>query len=592
MQKEKYNITKRYNTIIKNFNVVLAAVSALLLLSCSKQSIEGSFRDSEGENVEYLHRRPDKDTIILSLPKEDMHLSGKNNLRAIQNLSFLGLSIHPERELIGEDRFFGYPILDYEKMEKKSDIIKRLKRNRSEGSYIVFNSKESLQNNLQRQYSGTLNIGFNLPKLFSIGIEGKFGNIFNLVFSYSSERAFAWARVNYAGDKIFIVPSEKNYQSIATRFLDQDFLANLYNVPMSHLFDTYSQTFISGFYQGGRANLLLYAERKNASIDIHKSLSDYLSFSLKPANDGDSGSLSFNHNENAKKVAENNFSIIAISYNYVGGKNHSMNFSSPKEPKEGVSVNFTPWLQSLTDDASSHTFVDFVQDGGLEPVYKYIKEENFQQRIKQNSLNSKFYTPKIYISIGKYYPPGSFLSAISNPSEDYSKPGSLYVTLSTRHGDLIRLRPIKENDANYWFIHSEEDWNKKAQELCSILQQYYNVDIIKIGSYKSLWGGNQQVNSIYDFSLPVDSIPPHLIHAVPVEIDFYGLKEGNFRKAHHPSYSGIELLLYTDGRGRNMAYSIYNTRILSAYGLQDTYRKAPVTSISAEELQAYRIIGL
>lgn len=144
---------------MKNFNVVLAAVSALLLLSCSKQSIEGSFRDSEGENVEYLHRRPDKDTIILSLPKEDMHLSGKNNLRAIQNLSFLGLSIHPERELIGEDRFFGYPILDYEKMEKKSDIIKRLKRNRSEGSYIVFNSKESLQNNLQRQYSGTLNIG-------------------------------------------------------------------------------------------------------------------------------------------------------------------------------------------------------------------------------------------------------------------------------------------------------------------------------------------------------------------------------------------------------------------------------------------------
>lgn len=539
----------------------------------------------EEPSLEYLHHRSENSNIILSQPIEGYRPNSKTLRNAEAQYNLIGRSICPDKGLIGENSFLGAPMLNAEALKKASPSpIYTALCSHTLFNAKAFNSEESYEKQIKLENENKVGMNFNF-KIFSIGATNRFKQVFKRTSMYSSKEVFAIAEIEHLEKRHTLQESSLTQKYIGTRFLDPFFLSNLYNVPMRELFRNYSEYFIADYYTGGKASILFRAQEKEKTEDGQYFLENFCSasFGFTSGDNTISGDKSIQFNTSGTEKLSQHFSAIEMSHCYYGGRNASVGFNTAKNAME-QRIDFSPWLSSFSDP-TTHVFTSFNR---LSPIHQYIREENLRKRIEKRAFGTKFYEPKIYISIGKYVLPWQVTTHIT--SEDFKKPGPIYVTLLTRYRDLIRLRPINKKDPKFWYAHSKEDFIKKTGILTQYLKKFYDVDIIRVGSYKSIFNFNKtnQKKSTVSVGLPddlwtEDSFPAN------IEIEFYGLNEGRFQKASHPSYEGFELLL--DKRER-LAYVICDDYILDTYGLRKTFNNASKTTITALELYSYRLIGL
>lgn len=261
----------------------------------------------------------------------------------------------------------------------------------------------------------------------------------------------------------------------------------------------------------------------------------------------------------------NFFQSIRVSTRTCGGT-ASMPFTNPMNLKD-ANLNFGPWLSSLNNPK------DYVltELNHLESVSRFLIEEIFKQRVERNILNKSFTEPKIYISNHH----------IDDVSESiFTNSYKIYVTLVTRYGDQIMLRPMFEDDDNWWTFKDEDEFESKATLLAMrlklryalpIVQRFYNVGAIK--PYSRGFNDNWLKSS-------------------HIRIPLYGMDETKMTKFHHDKY-GIDFLVYDEGSKRRYAFALYDKQFVGTYGLEAIYEKAPINTKYTDRLpDDFVIIGL
>ncbi|WP_418312746.1 hypothetical protein, partial [Porphyromonas sp.] len=238
------------------------------------------------------------------------------------------------------------------------------------------------------------------------------------------------------------------------------------------------------------------------------------------------------------------------------------------------SVDFSPWFASLKGPED----FTITRTEQFKPLSEYIFEENFRQRIETQDFNRNFREPKIYITNG-----------YSNVTPILGGSKELYVTLKTRYGDDILLRPIHADDEKWWSVESKEELDAKARELAGVLKDRYNLEIV---SYYQPPIRRIDSGEIIPLTFNPESIRGLKPHYDLIQIPFYGMNEMKMTKCYHKGYK-MDFLLYDGGKGRRYAFAIYDKSFIGTYGLEKIYQRAPLVDFPEEYIiDNYVVVGL
>ena len=435
-------------------------------------------------------------------------------------------------------------------------------------------------------------------KLFEAGAKADYKKAFHEELTYTDSMVYGELNIERKDTRYKIKNGEFARYMLASKAYDVNFLHTLYNQPMDDWFsqEQYSDVVVSSYSTGGVANIVLYAVKRleHSGTDGETALEGAVNAALNifGRNVSINGSAAGNnHNSNS---TTNVFKSISCCSRIYGGEGFTPTFSSARD-FSSFTLNLTDWLSSL-GDPNKHRLVA-LEDGGFIPLYKFIQEKNFRNRMELKIFSKELTEPQLLIYV--YKPQGvADFTQTCRP---------IVLALKTRHGDLVLLRPFNKTDDNYWSVpkeNFENEFRRKAMEIGERARDYYDLDVV-ITPYpvSSPLNGGKKVPDISGINIATHFLPNQMLPVLLTQgglpnIDFRAINEGSFSRFKHPYYYsnqdgyGLEYLLYNDGKGTRLAYSLYNTDILDMYGLRTTYNSAPEVNITLDALKMYTIVGL
>ncbi len=567
------------NTTLQRLTALI--VTILISLGCTRTDLSDNPINQEEPSIvkNTLYPRRTDAPIILALPSiEDGSLRATNE--DLEPYLFFAKSYAPEVAISNSLDCFRKPIFDVERLLRKdSKVLAFTPLRRMEASYFSFTNTKSFEKHLKESHSNTTGLSVNILGLFTIGTEKTISNSFNEDYTESNTNVYGIASINYDYGRYWFSSDAFTRREIRWNYLNKRFLNDLYGSPLAETFGSrYGSLIADQLLVGANAEAVFYGTSKyaRAQASQEKALNEVIHAGIKiplkdssiGANSQDSTGFSWNK----RVLVETDFSSINIVVR-TNGNGLQVPFSYPKSIKD-FSVDFSPWFASLKGPED----FTITRTEQFKPLSEYIFEENFRQRIEKQDFNKDFREPKIYITNGH--------------SNVYRFPGGskeLYVTLKTRYGDDILLRPIHADDDKWWTVESEEELNAKAKELANILKDRYDLEIVSYyrppiervfpGILNPLTfkpDGAELLNPHYDF----------------IHIPFYGMNEMKMTKCYHQGYK-MDFLLYDGGKGRRYAFAIYDKRFIGTYGLEKIYQRAPLVDFPEEYIiDNYVVVGL
>lgn len=562
---------------IKTLLITLLLVS----LGCTRENLKDTFNTQNEESIveTTLYPRRTDAPVILFLPSKE-----EGTLRVgdtdLEPYMFFAKSYAPEGSIPNSVECFRRPVFDVSRLvHDDPEVLSLTPIRRMEARYFSFTNTSSYENHIKESSTKMMKWNVGILKLFSMGTKKTISESFKKDYTESNTNVYSIASISYDYGRYWFSSDALTRREIRWNYLNKRFLKDLYGSPLAETFGSkYGVLIADQFLVGANAQALFYGSSENArSQRSQESAMDrVIRAGLNIPLDEDTlgvnfrNKAGFNWRENA--VEAYGFSSIDVVYRTNGGKAQST-FAYPKGI-DNFSVDFSPWFASLKGPED----FTITRTEQFKPLSEYIFEENFRQRIETQDFNQDFREPKIYITNGH--------------SNVYRFPGGskeLYVTLKTRYGDDILLRPIHADDDKWWTVESEEELNAKAKELANILKDRYDLEIVSYyrppiervfpGILNPLTfkpDGAELLNPHYDF----------------IHIPFYGMNEMKMTKCYHQGYK-MDFLLYDGGKGRRYAFAIYDKSFIGTYGLEKIYQRAPLVDFPEEYIiDNYVVVGL
>lgn len=382
---------------------------------------------------------------------------------------------------------------------------------------------------------------------------------------------------------------------IQHKYLEREFRDALYGLPMGLLFGKsgiYGSVVLTNFSTGGYAQVLCtgYSNKTTTIEELEKKMETSIDVSYAKDDNSSFGvNMSFDGRNYKKNQVSKDFSSMKTSYRLTGGA-YSMNTSfSIAKDLENVSIDLSSWAASM-NDPQTHVIAD-IEAGGLKSISNYISEINFKKHVEEGFFQNDLKAPYIEITWGKLSP------SLTPETLPFTSPRPIYMALRTRHNDWILMRPINQTNDRYWEAITEEEFNRKAQEISNYIKQYYDLDIMRTHQFMK-------------FPIPLPDYPrPPLPHSSSssfyfpvvfriIDVPFYGFDHTKLFRCKHPNYYNpakgdyMQYLCYTNGRNVKLAFAIYEPYLLDTYGIRSLFESAPEKTLSVEELSRYTIVGL
>ncbi|MDD6927943.1 MAG: hypothetical protein PUI89_01430 [Bacteroidales bacterium] len=450
---------------------------------------------------------------------------------------------------------------------------------RMEARYFSFTNTSSYENHIKENSTKTMKWNGGILKLFSMGTKKTISESFKKDYTESKTNVYSIASISYDYGRYWFSSDALTRREIRWNYLNKRFLNDLYGSPLAETFGSkYGVLIADQFLVGANAQALFYGSSENArSQRSQESAMDrVIRAGLNIPLDEDTLGVNFRNkagfNWRENTVEAYGFSSIDVVYRTNGGKAQST-FAYPKGI-DNFSVDFSPWFASLKGPED----FTITRTEQFKPLSEYIFEENFRQRIETQDFNKDFREPKIYITNG-----------YSNVYRFLDGSEELYVTLKTRYGDDILLRPIHADDDKWWTVENKEELNAKAKELANILKDRYDLEIVSYYRPPIRRGYPGILNPLTFKPDGCKLLTPDydLIH-----IPFYGMNEMKMTKCYHHGYN-MEFLLYDGGKGRRYAFAIYDKNLIGTYGLEKIYQRAPLVDFPEEYIiDNYVVVGL
>lgn len=556
-------------------------VTILVSLGCTRADLSDNPINQEESSIvkTTLYPRRTDAPIVLTLPSiEDESLRATDG--ALEPYLFFAKSYAPEVAISNSLDCFRKPIFDIERLLKKdSEVLAFTPLRRMEASYFSFTNTKSYEKHLKESNSNTTGFSVNILGLFTIGTEKTISNAFNEDYTESNTNVYGIASINYDYGRYWFSSDAFTRREIRWNYLNKRFLNDLYGSPLAETFGSrYGSLIADQILVGANAEAIFYGTSKSARTQtsqekamnevIHTGIKIPLKDSSIGANAQDSTGFSW-----SKKILdETGFSSINIVAR-TNGNGLQVPFSYPKSITD-FSVDFSPWFASLKGPED----FTITRTEQFKPLSEYIFEENFRQRIETQDFNRNFREPKIYITNG-----------YSNVTRILGGSKELYVTLKTRYGDDILLRPIHADDEKWWSVESEEELDAKARELAGVLKDYYNLEIV---SYYQPPIKRTDSGKYIPLTFDPESLRGLMPHYDLIQIPFYGMDEMKMTKCYHKGYK-MDFLLYDGGKGRRYAFAIYDKSFIGTYGLEKIYQRAPLVDFPEEYIiDNYVVVGL
>ena len=567
------------NTTLQRLTAL--TITILVSLGCTRADLNDNPINQEESSIvkTTLYPRRTDAPIVLTLPSiedESLRATGEG----LEPYLFFAKSYAPEVAISNSLDCFRKPIFDVERLLKKdSEVLAFTPLRRMGASYFSFTNTKSYEKHLKESNTNTTGLSVNILGLFTIGTKKTISNSFNEDYTESSTNVYGIASINYDYGRYWFSSDAFTRREIRWNYLNKRFLNDLYGSPLAETFGSrYGSLIADQILVGANAEAIFYGTSKytRAQESQEKALNEVIHAGIKiplkddtiGANAQDSTGFSW-----SKTILDkNDFSSINIVAR-TNGNGLQVPFSYPKSIKD-FSVDFSPWFASLKGPED----FTITRTEQFKPLSEYVIEENFKQRINKQYFNSKMRVPFIGITNGHYRRDFAY----------FTTPTKLYVTLLTRYGDEILLRPIHSDDDSWWTVHSESEFNNKAAQLASILKDCYNLQIVKSYRKQNISDKPEHLPRINDFKPDPDD---HYAFQ-NVIIPFYGMDEMKMSKCYHHGYN-MEFLLYDGGKGRQYAFAIYDKSFIGTYGLEKIYQRAPLVDFPAEYIiDNYVVVGL
>lgn len=567
------------NTTLQRLTAL--TITILVSLGCTRADLNDNPINQEESSIvkTTLYPRRTDAPIVLTLPSiEDESLRATDE--ALEPYLFFAKSYAPEVAISNSLDCFRKPIFDVERLLKKdSEVLAFTPLRRMEASYFSFTNTKSYEKHLKESNSNTTGLSVNILGLFTIGTEKTISNSFNEDYTESNTNVYGIASINYDYGRYWFSSDAFTRREIRWNYLNKRFLNDLYGSPLAENFGSrYGSLIADQLLVGANAEAIFYGTSKyaRAQESQEKALNEVIHAGIKiPLKDdtiGANAQDSTGFSWSKKILDETDFSRINIVAR-TNGNGLQVPFSYPKSIKD-FSVDFSPWFASLKGPED----FTITRTEHFKPLSEYIFEENFRQRIEKQDFNRDFREPKIYITNG-----------YSNVSPLLGGSNKLYVTLKTRYGDDILLRPIHADDEKWWSVESKEELDAKARELAGVLKDRYTLEIV---SYYQPPIRRIDPGEITPLTFSPGGIRDLMPHYDLIQIPFYGMNEMKMTKCYHKGYK-MDFLLYDGGRGRRYAFAIYDKDFIGTYGLEKIYQKAPLVDFPEEYIiDNYVVVGL
>ncbi|WP_418313881.1 hypothetical protein [Porphyromonas sp.] len=567
------------NTTLQKLTTL--TITILVSLGCTRADLNDNPINQEESSIvkTTLYPRRTDAPIVLTLPSiEDESLRATDE--ALEPYLFFAKSYAPEVAISNSLDCFRKPIFDVERLLKKdSEVLAFTPLRRMEASYFSFTNTKSYEKHLKESNSNTTGLSINILGLFTIGTEKTISNSFNEDYTESNTNVYGIASINYDYGRYWFSSDAFTRREIRWNYLNKRFLNDLYGSPLAKNFGSrYGSLIADQLLVGANAEAIFYGTSKyaRAQESQEKALNEVIHAGIKiPLKDdtiGANAQDSTGFSWSKKILDETDFSRINIVAR-TNGNGLQVPFSYPKSIKD-FSVDFSPWFASLKGPED----FTITRTEQFKPLSEYIFEENFRQRIETQDFNRNFREPKIYITNG-----------YSNVTPILGGSKELYVTLKTRYGDDILLRPIHADDEKWWSVESKEELDAKARELAGVLKDRYNLEIV---SYYQPPIRRIDSGEIIPLTFNPESIRGLKPHYDLIQIPFYGMNEMKMTKCYHKGYK-MDFLLYDGGKGRRYAFAIYDKSFIGTYGLEKIYQRAPLVDFPEEYIiDNYVVVGL
>lgn len=567
------------NTTLQKLTAL--TITILVSLGCTRADLNDNPINQEESSIvkTTLYPRRTDAPIVLTLPSiEDESLRATDE--ALEPYLFFAKSYAPEVAISNSLDCFRKPIFDVERLLKKdSEVLAFTPLRRMEASYFSFTNTKSYEKHLKESNSNTTGLSINILGLFTIGTEKTISNSFNEDYTESNTNVYGIASINYDYGRYWFSSDAFTRREIRWNYLNKRFLNDLYGSPLAKNFGSrYGSLIADQLLVGANAEAIFYGTSKyaRAQESQEKALNEVIHAGIKiPLKDdtiGANAQDSTGFSWSKKILDETDFSRINIVAR-TNGNGLQVPFSYPKSIKD-FSVDFSPWFASLKGPED----FTITRTEQFKPLSEYIFEENFRQRIETQDFNRNFREPKIYITNG-----------YSNVTPILGGSKELYVTLKTRYGDDILLRPIHADDEKWWSVESKEELDAKARELAGVLKDRYNLEIV---SYYQPPIRRIDSGEIIPLTFNPESIRGLKPHYDLIQIPFYGMNEMKMTKCYHKGYK-MDFLLYDGGKGRRYAFAIYDKSFIGTYGLEKIYQRAPLVDFPEEYIiDNYVVVGL
>lgn len=483
----------------------------------------------------------------------------------------LGHGYKVGNSIMGDYPNVGDIIIDIEKVKAiNSEYVmgKQLFGNETRNfAYTTFDRYEYNSTVTKKKSSG---FSINIAKIFSFGRKKKTTEVFSTVINNSTSVVYGELNIDVRNSLFSLQGSDGARKIYARQCLSNTFVENLFSSTISNIQNEYGHFVLAGYYTGGRA-FAMYGGRSIDNLTTESKESDMTkdisaSFTYKSST-GD-GNLNIGKGSNSSSTNIYKNTAIEIYIKTLGGIRRDQ-AATTAVALDGLSINLTPWLNSLSD-INTHTIID-VAEGGLYPLSAFVLEENFKRRFDDTSnelleVKSKLSTP--YIEILPVYVRTS--NSTGEPLYEVA------AVLNTRQGDKIVLSDgssITASDAELQANNNEDNFNAKARKVADEKKKYF------IGS-----------RIISNFSRKLNPS----VRAPYVCIRLSNFNEKNMYRFKNTT-SGIEYIYDPSSR---IAFSYLiaegdNDWILDDYKIRDWVEGIPEKKISMGSISnLYKVIGL
>lgn len=466
-------------------------------------------------------------------------------------------------------------IIDVERIKASIDrnLIDAVPVRKSDIQSVAYNDWNRYAE--KHNFTEKIKTGFNLNiGIFTFGREKTVTEKFSTSNIAENRSVYGEISIEIRYGRHFMNTSPATLKLIASKYLNNVFLSNLYNQSIGQTREYFGDFVITNYYSGGRATALYQGNYEgNESVesrerDMQEKIDASFKYEPDPSESGagpsasGSASLEFGRN-NYDEISDQN--QIGTVYSYIrttGGIPSSGANNNLAKSVDQNEFNLNGWLASLSS-TDTHTLIGF-EEQGLYPISDFILEENFAIRLQDSHagyLPENQVLQEPFIEIVKLY-----VRKVGT-----EKLYDVVPVLNTRQGDklIIAATPSSQKtDAELRSYNNPATFLAKANEIKAIKAQYYQC-LIKAN--------------------PNVILNPLLRN--PLVFDLTGINEANMYKLFNPETN----MYYLFDINKRVALSYHSDPfILYIYGLlewsEDLQNHSAVTINSIAN--SYRVYGL